>query len=276
MRFLCLHGKGTSGDILKTQTCSFRPKLRSDIDFDFVDGPVTGIPSPDVKLFFEPPYYAFWDEKVTLEGIRASHKWLLELLEKKGPYDGVLMFSQGCGFITSFLLYHRRERPDQPLPFKTGVFICGSLPLRVLEDLEFPVPQAAYDIEDVTKRELQEKAASLNTMELGGDRWAQPGGGTKNDARSSFDPSKPIDPQNVFGLDFTRMPPDLGIDMPTVHIYGIKDPRYPGAIQLSQFYNSDLRKTYDHQGGHEIPRQNEVSQRIADLVEWAVSMAQSR
>lgn len=183
------------------------------------------------------------------------------------------MFSQGCAFITSFLLYHQRERPNQPLPFKTAIFICGSLPLSVLENLGFPVSQTAYDIEDSTKRELQKKASALNTLEIGADRWAESDGDTKNYARSSFDPLKPVDSRNVFGLDFTRMPSDLRIDMPTVHIYGFKDPKYPGAIQLSQFYNPDLRKVYDHQGGHEIPRRDEVSETIAELVEWATSMA---
>jgi hypothetical protein len=252
---------------------SFRYKLRSNISFDFADGPIPAEAGPDVKLFFEPPYFAFWGDDVTVEKIRASHKWLLELLDRKGPYDGVLMFSQGCGFITSFLMYHQRERPNQPLPFKAAVFICGSLPLLVLEDLDFRVSQTAYDIEDCSKHALQKKVAALSTMEIGTDRWAQADGDAKSDALSSFDPLKPIDPQNAFGLDFTQMPPDLRINLPSVHIYGFKDPRYPGGIQLSQLYNPDLRKVYDHQGGHEIPRGENVSKRIAELVEWAASIA---
>lgn len=220
-------------------------------------------------MFFDPPYYGFWDN-VTIETIRASHKWLLEFLERKGPYDGVLMFSQGCALITSFCLYHQRERPGQPLPFKTAIFVCGSLPLSVVEDLDFPVSQAAYDIEDSTRRELQKKTTELGTLQPGADRWAQFDGGTKNDAKGSFDP------RDVFGLDFTRMPSDLRIDIPTVHIYGFKDPKYSGAVQLSQFYNPDLRKVYDHEGGHEIPRLDKVSERIAELVEWAASMARDR
>jgi hypothetical protein len=58
------------------------------------------------------------------------------------------------------------------------------------------------------------------------------------------------------------------MDIPTVHIYGIKDPRYPASIQLAHFSNENNRKVFDHKGGHEIPRTTIVSQTIAGMVEW--------
>ncbi|KAI9369884.1 hypothetical protein BJX61DRAFT_517787 [Aspergillus egyptiacus] len=60
------------------------------------------------------------------------------------------------------------------------------------------------------------------------------------------------------------------IGVPTVHIYGERDPRYIAGIQLSEICVKGKRKVYNHGGGHEIPRFEAVSRAIADLVRWAV------
>jgi len=80
------------------------------------------------------------------------------------------------------------------------------------------------------------------------------------------DPKKMPHESEVFGLDFTTMPDELSIRIPTVHTYGAKDPRWPAAMQLAYFCEKDKRKLYDHGGGHNIPRTAEVSETIAKLV----------
>ncbi|KAI9810457.1 MAG: hypothetical protein M1827_006233 [Pycnora praestabilis] len=263
MRFLCLHGMGTSAAIFKSQTTAFRSKLDSSTTFDFVDGPCPSNPAPGIDLFYDPPYYKFW-EGPSLEAIRGSHKWLLDLIENDGPYDGVLLFSQGCSLIASFLLYHRAEKGHLPPPFKVAVFICGGLPLGVVEDIGVHVSPEARDWDDRSKKGLAQQASSAAILERGVQRWTN---------TNNIDPSAPIDPSNVFGLDLSHIPSKLLINIPTVHIYGSKDPRYPASIQLSLFCEPAKRKTFDHKGGHDIPRTTGVSDSIAELVEWSAFMA---
>lgn len=254
--------------LIFTTSASFRAKLDPSYSFDFVDAPFPSAPAAGIDLFYSGPYRSFWNG-TAIKDVRASHQLLRTLLERDGPYDGVLMFSQGCAVMASFLLYHQAETPHLPLPFKVAIFICGGVPLQIVEDLGGEISQEAWDGDNHSRNELQQKASSIATVQPGVDRWARPG-------KLAFDPTASINPANVFGLDFSRIPADLRINIPTVHVYGIKDPRYPASLQLSQFCQPAFRKTYDHGGGHDIPRGKVVSESIAELVEWSATMADMR
>lgn len=201
-----------------------------------------------------------------MESVRKSHAWLRNLLARDGPYDGVMCFSQGCSLIASFCLYHQAETPDEPLPFKVAVFICGGVPMQVLEDVGIEVSQEAWEINNKSARALAEQASTDAILKSGLDRWVNAEG-----ARSDGD--GPFDPANVFGLDFTTMPKHAQIKLPTVHIYGNKDPRCTASLQLSHFSDPKFRKLYDHGGGHDVPRKTDVSESIAQLVEWSALAA---
>lgn len=88
-----------------------------------------------------------------------------------------------------------------------------------------------------------------------------------------IDPNAPVDLHNLFGLDVLQPAIEkLRINIPTVHIYGNKDPVYPLSRQLVQLCDPTCRRSYDHGEGHGIPRKKEVSDRITALVKWAVEM----
>ena len=87
------------------------------------------------------------------------------------------------------------------------------------------------------------------------------------------DPTDPPLSSDVYGLDFNSFPEDLKIKIPTVHVYGAKDPKYVASMQLVHFCEETRRKTFDHGGGHDVPRRTGVSERIAELVEWAAGEA---
>ena len=307
MRFLCLHGKGTSGEIFDAQTCKssdwiayslflrkardqklaeaiaytlgYEDSFRSKLDparyvFDFVDAPFDSAPAAGIDVFFPPPYYTFW-RGTDAEDLKSAHVWLLELLDRQGPYDGVVCFSQGCSLIASFIIYHNNERPEEPLPFAAAIFICGGIPLVMLSDLGLPVSAEAWEINKRTSRELQEKAGAAGDQVqavLEGDLEARRGLWDRTDTLEQ-DPLAPFptDRTNVFGLNFTQFPDQLKINIPTVHIYGSKDPRYPSSVQLAHFSEEGRRRTFDHAGGHDIPRTTVVSNQIAELVKWLES-----
>ncbi|MCJ1470650.1 hypothetical protein MMC07_009296 [Pseudocyphellaria aurata] len=264
MKFLCLHGGGTSAAIFKSQTASFRSRLDSTFSFDFVDAPYPATPAAGIELFYPPPYYKFY-HGTGVSVVRAAHNWLRELFARDGPYDGVMLFSQGCSLISSFLMYHQVETPHLPLPFKVAIFICGGIPLSVVEDLGIVVSQEARDLDARTGKQLQQRASAVATAAPGTDYWIDV------DERL-FDPSALIEPSNVFGLDFTKIKRPL-ISIPTVHIYGGKDPRFPASVQLAHFCEPTMKRTYDHGGGHDIPRTKEVSETIAELVRWSAFMS---
>ncbi|KAK0629920.1 serine hydrolase FSH [Bombardia bombarda] len=263
MRILGLHGAGTSAYIFKSQTAAFRAKLDPSYTFDFVDAPWESAPAPGINALFDSGHYVWWP-KPTINSIRGAHKWLIDYIDEHGPYDAVVCFSQGCSLIGSFLLYHYRETPEEELPFKAAIFICGGLPLPVLEDLKVPLPQRVHDINDQTVKLLQQKASMLtnyaanpDTVKLGVGLWSDTGG-------LLHDPRVMPKESDVFGIDFTTIAQDLHIKIPTVHIYGAKDPRWPASMQLAHF--CDSRKMYDHGGGHDIPRSTDVSNKIAALL----------
>lgn len=285
MKILALHGMGTSGHIFKSQTgqslsphrrrgcvvcalthqtsAGFRARLPDTIEFDFVDAPFPCAPAPGTDVIFDSSHYAWWLTP-TPDAIRGAHQWLAEYVEQHGPYDAVMAFSQGCSLVGSFLLYHARETPDLPLPFKAAVFVCGGLPLGVLEDLGVAVPPRAHQISEATSKMLKQKAGALKTL-AANLALIRPGVGLWDETAGLLhDPDKMPDQRDVFGLDFTAMPEDLRIKMPTVHIYGAKDPRWPASMQLAYF--CDKRQMYDHGGGHAIPRSAKVSDKMAELV----------
>ena len=176
----------------------------------------------------------------------------------------------------------------------------------VIADTGMDITVEAQEWEDRSRIMLQERASLLDKdIHLGVDPWIpSPPNSSDSDSiseleeeidhdlyfrlhhpehsASSFndfaslklDPDT-LDRSDVFGLDFTknRKNQDVKIRIPTVHIYGSRDPRFPAGIQLTQFCERSLRQCYDHRGGHEIPRSKKASEKIAELVEWSAAMA---
>lgn len=86
------------------------------------------------------------------------------------------------------------------------------------------------------------------------------------DSDLHIDPSTRVDPSDVFGLDVTQMPQQLQINIPTIHIYGRIDSRLPASIQLIHLSDPTKRMVYEHEGGHNIPRNSVAAERIASLM----------
>lgn len=266
IRVLGLHGMGTSGQIFKTQTAAFRSKLSptSNLTFEFLDAPYSAAPAPATDVFFASHHLTWW-ESPSVDHIRRAHAFLDSYLERHGPFDILMGFSQGCALIGSYLLYHARVTRGGAPPFKAAVFICGGLPLPVLADLDVEVSQRAERLSQMTSDLLRQRTGSLAAM-AGNPELIQHGVGMWDHVADLLhDPEEIPEEDDVFGLDYTTMPADLRIRIPTVHISGGKDPRWPASWQLAYF--CEKRKTYDHGGGHEIPRTTVVSNKIAGLVE---------
>jgi len=242
-------------------SASFRKLLdESQFEFDFIDAPYPCAAAPGIDLFYPPPYYSFYDPP--LESIKAGHTWLKNYVATHGPYDGVMNFSQGCALTSSILLYHQNYYPNKEPLFKTAIFICGGIPLDVVADIGIPVSNEARDWDESSKVELTAKASNEAILREGTKRWGL-----------GFDPFAISDKRDIFGFNFEEIPKESLIQIPTVHVYGAKDPRYPASITLAHFCEASVRRTYDHGGGHDIPRRGDVSAMMAELVEWCGMMA---
>lgn len=236
---------------------SLRSKLDRSYSFDFLDGSCDTIPPPEIKRFYSAPYRSYW-EGSNVADTKASFKLIEEKLKKNGPYDGVLAFSQGAALIASYLLYLKAD--NKPSPFKFAIFIAAGVPTYVLEDIGVHVSQEAR---------MWEKKMSLcldGAVRGSLDHHEKP----PYDEDFAFDRNISDDPRNTFGLD-TLQPAvrKLRISIPTVHIYGSKDPVYPLSRQLVRFCDSTCSRIFDHGEGHVIPRKRDVSDRIRALVKWA-------
>ncbi|KAJ5593707.1 hypothetical protein N7537_010611 [Penicillium hordei] len=277
MRFLCLHGAGTSGAIFRAQTAAFREKLDPiRHTFDFIDAPHPSTAGPGISAFFPEPYFSFY-RSTDLEEVGKTHQWVLRHLHSQAePYDALLCFSQGCAVAVSMIFAHQNENPEVELPFRAVVFICGGPPLPILADWGIPIPRSAWEVNERTGRELWEQANSKESLlvarrakiEPSPSRMATWFPGTDN--LESEDPYTlpAIDLRDVYGLDLTKFPESCRIHLPTVHIYGRRDPRCPSARQLALLSDANQRLVYDHGGGHEIPRTTQVSEAIAGAVDW--------
>ncbi|KAF7713753.1 Esterase [Penicillium ucsense] len=255
MKVLCLHGKGTSGAIFRSQTSSFRAKLPDQpIEFDFLDGPFESTAAPGIDLFYDGPYYSWWTGD-TVEDVRAAVARLNSHIARHGPYDAAMMFSQGCVLGSAALLLHQEETPHLPPPFRSAIFICGGPSMPVLEELGFQVSAEARQRDIASRNALAKQAGNAAILSQGNSRWtgldALTGGLSEEELRREIDcPFRVV--------------------VPTVHVYGSKDPRYSAGVHLSAICEPKKRRSFDHEGGHEIPRNTRVSDSIVELVQWVL------
>ncbi|KAE8146939.1 serine hydrolase FSH [Aspergillus avenaceus] len=259
MKILCLHGKGTSAAIFKSQTTSMRARLKDpSITFDFIDGPYTSTPAPGIDLFYPPPYYSFWEEDA-VTNVLAARDWLLDVIAKQGPYDAVMGFSQGCSLGATVLLRHAYETPFAPPPFKAAFFICGGAPLGILETVGYRLPAEIREGDLASRRALMSQADSRSILEKGRERWDAGG--------------EVVDVERVRGV--MEGAGEVKIAVPSVHVYGSRDPRFVAGVQLSGVAVERGRRCFDHGGGHDIPRTEMVSLKLAELVRWVLKEGSS-
>lgn len=155
-RILCLHGGGTNEAIMRVQTAKLRNQLRSEIDFDFLQGTMTmENVDPAVKKRFDGPFLSWYDvthdayegkrpaadyiaaltdESVTFKYPYAEEAMarLEEHIEKEGPYDMLLGFSQGAILITlltAMRLERARLGTGPPPSWSHNILVCG-MPVR--------------------------------------------------------------------------------------------------------------------------------------------------
>jgi hypothetical protein len=155
---------------------------------------------------------------------------------------------------------------------KFAIFVCGGLPLYYLADQGYEISAAAMLYDKLSGQALQLQASYEAMVQDGNQRWSN----SICETHFSDDVTavnSEAEARAVFGLDCDQIVPELMIQIPTVHVYGSRDPRMGSALQLAQFCKASRRKSFDHGGGHDIPRTTVVSKKIAELLLWAIGEA---
>ncbi|KAJ5710982.1 hypothetical protein N7488_005138 [Penicillium malachiteum] len=273
MRWLCIHGTGSSGAIFQDQLAPMTTQLeQKGHTFEFLDGPFTCKPAVGLSLRYPTgPYYTWWTEP-TSAAIRTAcatlHTHLQAQTSLSGPYDGVLSFSRGCLLVSAYIHLHQATRPSEPLPFRTATFLCGGPSLSILSDLGLPISEKVKEWDRKTKVALRERGSNESILKHGRDRWLIPG--PNGDAKLGIDPDADIDTRDVYGLDTVSLPAGIRINIPTAHLVGRVDPRLPASLWLVNLSEENGREVFVHPGGHNIPRSEGSTKYIAEMMERSV------
>ncbi|KAK7912255.1 hypothetical protein PG985_014736 [Apiospora marii] len=169
MKFLCLPGAYGSADKFQIQLAPLVKELMSDdtASFRFIDAPCEAVPPKGFADFFgNPPYYRFIepDDKDTeetdvlsrirdfpecdtaedtmrelmKEGIASSVRstdraiqFLFDIMEREGPFEGIIGYSEGATVAGTLLLHEqrRREKAGRTPQIRCAVFFAGWPPL---------------------------------------------------------------------------------------------------------------------------------------------------
>ncbi|KAI5926269.1 serine hydrolase FSH [Camillea tinctor] len=252
MKVLCLHGQNQNGHIFKNEIESILLNYQNsgvDLDFEFLDAPLR---CTDGAVNGTPLYQYY--EGLDIPKLRKAHHWLSGKLNENGPYDGVIAFSQGATLVSSYILYHQWYNHESPLSFRFAMLIGGSIPLPVLKDLGVPVTKEA--------EQVVEEANSQRHQALG------PLPAHSSKARRAL-----FNSDDCFGLNLNRVPLELKIRIPTIHVWGRQDPLLPVSIHLAGLCDPYIRKIFIHEGAHEVPKTEDNKMEVGKLLQWGLQRA---
>ncbi|TRX91865.1 hypothetical protein FHL15_007184 [Xylaria flabelliformis] len=130
-KILCLHGSGTSAAIFRIQAIRLGRLLQPHFELVYVDGFMDTGPGPGVLPFFEgmEPYKRWLADR---DGETEEKPWsdlerLVEVFNRKGPFVGIIAFSQGAKAATHLVRW--LEQRGQQLDFVA--LFGGTVPSRL-------------------------------------------------------------------------------------------------------------------------------------------------
>lgn len=132
LRILCLHGYYNNAQVMKHQLDFYEKVFANYVDFEYLNAPIEVTYTYDAGIAekFEGPFYCWGNfdiEGEKLHGCLDSMNYVIDYINKNGPYDGVLGFSQGT-LICRLLLKNKELRKYAKAleyPLKFGVLISG-------------------------------------------------------------------------------------------------------------------------------------------------------
>ncbi|CAN4099695.1 unnamed protein product [Withania somnifera] len=130
MKILCLHGFRTSGDFLKRKISKWDPSIFTHFEMEFPDGIYPAGGKSEIEGIFPPPYFEWFqynEDFTEYENLEECISYLCDYITSKGPFDGLLGFSQAPTLSALLLGYMEQGKilKDHP-PIKLFVSISGA------------------------------------------------------------------------------------------------------------------------------------------------------
>ncbi|KAF8821514.1 putative Ovarian cancer-associated 2 protein-like protein [Cardiosporidium cionae] len=137
LRILCLPGWRTSSAAMRAQLVfsSFEKNLKGEVTFLPIDPalPASGPPQSIVQMLDSTgPYFQWWytqhGDNPVYEGIEESVQYVIDTLQKQGPIDGLLGFSQGAAMVHYLTALQATGDPHLKGMFQFAILVSGFLP----------------------------------------------------------------------------------------------------------------------------------------------------
>ncbi|KAH8701067.1 serine hydrolase FSH [Talaromyces proteolyticus] len=249
MKFLCLHGAGTSSEVLEIQLGPVRDALKAHVDFEYYDGFLEVDTVEEIKNVFKGPFFTWYSPGLGGKTLVEAKAELLDLIESDGPFDACLGFSQGAGLLAAVIMDYQKTHPFSPNLFRLAIFICAAAPVLVVKSEE----DAGFDY-----RPSAESMAHLT------EAWKGP-------YVPGHEP-RPNEEWNIFIAEKVRKA-GLAIRIPTAHIYGSNDEGVSESLRLRDMCDERRRVEFDHGRGHEVPRAPKLVSQMAETINRAITNA---
>ncbi|RYC59083.1 hypothetical protein CHU98_g7125 [Xylaria longipes] len=124
MRFLCLHGRGTTAKEVLLFSARIRQALGRDHQFVFANGNVPTQPDAGAAAISD-EYFGYVGNTIT-EYEDLYHD-LLDIIHNQGPFDGLMGFSEG-GAVAAWMLIENSKRRLTFGRFKCAIFFSAAVP----------------------------------------------------------------------------------------------------------------------------------------------------
>jgi predicted esterase len=247
-RILCLHGYSQNGTFFRAKTGSLRKACKSIAEFVYIDAPHAATADfLDIEAIAgdrgQPLSWWNWDDgedrpasSRTYQGIEQSLEAIQQCIEQRGPFDGVLGFSQGAA-LAALLCRRatcREAAADTP----------GSVATHPLAAHPAPTPafRFAILISGFVPRDGAFAALFDGSSESSGEA--------------------------------THPPPPS--QLPSLHVYGLKDERVPHTAcrRLAACFQAASHHPWD--GGHAVPCDAPFRNRLKEFIASVMAKAAAR
>ncbi|XP_042891743.1 esterase OVCA2-like [Penaeus japonicus] len=170
LRILCLHGYRQNGSTFREKTGAFRKQLKKQVEFEFMTSPleVPPLESADDKdggsgwwFSRQDDFFRAQDESDCIKGFEESLAAVETAFKEKGPFDGILGFSQGGAMLG--LICGLQQQGKLSYSFKFAIFVSAfksrSLPHQHLyeEKIALPTLHVFGETDQVIEKPMSEE-----------------------------------------------------------------------------------------------------------------------
>lgn len=257
-RIACFHGGGSNGRILEVQCARLQRVLEKEFEFIYFDAPFDTSPGPGVLPFFDSyaPFKSWVKPGGTETELRTGSGYddtgrdgigrVMKMMDDNkrfanADWAGALGFSQGTRVVGG-LLRVQRLRKEMKLPqdfdLRFGVLCMGG-----------GAPLHSGEAHGMLESSVSGSSHQQNYVLIAAIVTQQVGSGSHGP---------------------TDNPDSLSIQLPTIHVHGLKDKNLArGREQMAEYYSTSASTLYEIDYHHAMPWVQSEIDHLANLIRSA-------